>query len=275
LRALRLEHGVIIDTLATRLSSYLRMELSMRLGEVEALPYQRLVEGVATPCHLTLFKVEPWRGICLLDLNPKLALAISDRLLGGKGIVPAEARDLSSVEIALLDQVVQLILNEWCGHWSKFQPLSPAVLGHENSARVLRSSQPDAMMIVVGVEARLGESVEQMQMAFPGTTLEPVLQDLRLKANLRLDAAAELPAAGKVKWKRDFDHIQLSVAARSSAMKLTTGQLAHLAIGDVIPLPPEFSARIQLCLAGAPKFAGRLGTCESNWAVEITEVLRT
>src|SRR5664279_435919 len=83
LRRIRLRHEEFIRALAAHLSIYLRMEVSLQMSKLQTLSYQKYAEALPNPTHLTLFKVEPLKGVCLLDMSPRLGLTIVDRLLGG------------------------------------------------------------------------------------------------------------------------------------------------------------------------------------------------
>jgi flagellar motor switch protein FliM len=273
LRKLRLEHEAFLVSLAARLSIHLRLEFALKLAQLETRPYQKFVQSLAEPCHLTLFKVEPLRGICILEMPPRLGFAIIDRLMGGPGQPSATPRDLSEVEMALLDQALQLILSEWCGHWSKFQELRPTLLGHENTGRFLQTSAPEAVMLAVSIEARMGDCSEQIQIGFPYTTLEPLVRALSSKLKTGAEGVPHPPTQARPKWKREFDDLLMSVNATGPGIKLTARQLAKLKVGDVIPLPSDFANAVRLRLAGTPRFLGRLGTSEQHWAIELTALL--
>ncbi len=277
LRKLRVQHEEFIHSLAARLSIYLRLEFGLQMSQLQTLTYQKFTESLPNPCHLTLFKVEPLRGICVLDINPRLGLTIVDRLMGGPGHSVSVNRDLSEIEVALLDQAVQLIIGEWCNHWAKLRELHPVLLGHENSGRFLQTSVPDAVMLALTMEARIGDCVEQFQIGFPYTTLEPLIQQLSLTLNPQAEenvAAAAAKAAAHPAWKHDLDNVSIPVTAEWPGMELTARALTQLKVGDVLPLPADFTSQIQLRLARMPKFLGRLGTSDQHWAIELTKVLK-
>lgn len=270
LRQLRVEHETFVQALAARLSIYLRLELGLEIAQLQTVTYRDFVAALASPCHLALFKVEPLRGICVLDINPRLGLAMIDRLMGGSGQPAAVNRDLSEIEVALLDQVVQLIVGEWCHHWARIQELRPLLLGHESNARFLHTSPADAVMLVLSLQARLGECVERIQIGLPYSALEPLILGLKQKLETTQESAAKPEPP---KWKRDFDDVRIPVVARGPGITVTARQLAQLKVGDVLPLPADFSHRVCLSLSKSPKFAGRLGTKDQHWAVELTEPL--
>jgi flagellar motor switch protein FliM len=274
MRMLRVEHEVLTQGLAARLSIYLRMEFGLRLSTIENVAYRNFVESLPTPCQLTLFKAEPLRGIGILGMSPKLGLAMIDRLMGGPGQAPAEPRDLTEIETALLDQAQQLILGEWCNHWAKLKELHPAVLGHENTARFLQTSQPETVTLVVTMEGRIGECIEPVQLAFPYSTIEPLIEGMERKLQPAGEQAAGASLTSpKPKWNHYFDDLKIPVAAQWSGLTLTARELTKLRVGEVIPLPAEFSERVQLSLAKAPRFRGRLGSANGRWAVELVEAI--
>ena len=275
LRKLRVQHESFIRSLAARLSIYLRLDFGIQMSQLQTLTYQKFTENLANPCHLTLFKVEPLRGICVLDINLRLGLTIVDRLMGGAGNTVSVNRDLSEIEIALLDQAIQLIIAEWADHWSKIQDLRPLLLGHENNGRFLQTSPPDAVMLALSMEARMGDCVEQIQIGFPYATIEPLIRKLSSELDSQKEISASAGANGRPKWKRDLDSIEIPVAAELAGLTMTARDLTRLKIGSVLPLSTDFASHVRLRLARMHKFNGRLGTRDKNWAVELTSVLKT
>ena len=163
LRRIRLRHEEFIRALAAHLSIYLRMEVSMQMSKLQTLSYQKYAESLPSPTHLTLFKVEPLKGVCLLDMSPRLGLTIVDRLLGGTAHSVTFSGDLSEIETALMDQVALIVLNEWCQLWQKVENPHPILLGHETSGRFLNTSPQDSILLILSMEVRLGDCI-----VFPG-----------------------------------------------------------------------------------------------------------
>ncbi len=274
LRKLRLRHEDFIRSLGARLSIYLRLEFGLQMSKLQTLSFQKFTEGLADPTHLTMFKIEPLRGICLLDIPPRLGLTIVDRLLGGPALSVNAERELSEIEVGLLDQAVQMILSEWCNHWTSLMNLRPTLLGHETNGRFLQTSPHDTLMFILAMEARVGDCVETMQIAIPYYTLEPLV----LKLNTLLDTSdktTSTQATAPVRWNALLDDVAIPVTVDWSDIEVTARQLAQLKVGDVLPLPAKFAEQVRLRLAKMPKFVGRLGTRGDNWAVELTQVLKS
>lgn len=273
LRKIRLRHEDFIRALAAHLAIYLRLEFSLRMSKLQTISYQKLGENLSNPTHLTLFKAEPLKGICLLDIPPHLGLTIVDRLLGGPAHSVNANRDLSDIEAALLDQAIQIILNEWCTQWQKLIDLRPVVLGHETNPRFLHTAAHDTVMLVLSMEATLGDCIEQMQLAFPYYTLEPLVRQLSAQTLPEYDAPTG--SGSRLGWNPQFDDVPVPVTAEWRGVEIMAKTLGNLRPGDVLPLNPGCGEGVQVTLAGIAKFQGRLGTRGPKWAVEIQSKIQT
>src|SRR5476649_28652 len=163
LRRLRLLHEDFIRYLSARLSLYMRMEFGLKMAKLTTVTYSKFTENLPNPTHLSMFKVEPLVGVGILDINPRLALTIADRLLGGKGHSVKAERYLTEIEVALIEDVILILLEEWCGQWKVEQELRPLIIGHENNGRFLQTSPKDAIVLALTLECNFGDCSEQIQ----------------------------------------------------------------------------------------------------------------
>jgi len=269
LRRIRQRHEQFVRSLAARLAIFLRLEFSLQLSKIQIAGYQNFIENLPTPTHITLFKTEPLKGVGLLVIPPKLGLTLVDRLLGGTGQSTEEARDLSEIEIALIDQVSALVINEWCNHWPEMKNLHPALLGHENNSRYLQTAMPDAAMLVLTLSGGIGEQSDHMQLVFPYATVEPLVRLL----SPSLPGAETVPArASKPKWNTEFDEVKVPVVAEWHGLMMSAGEISKLKVGDMLALDPACAAQVHLLLSDVPKFIGRPGTSGGKWAVQLTNI---
>ena len=271
LRRIRLRHEQFVRSLAARLAIFLRLEFTVQLAKLQIVGYLKFTEGLPNPTHITLFKIDPLKGVGLLVIPPRLGLSLVDRMLGGPGKMPETARELSEIEVALVDQVSTLLVNEWCAHWPEMRELRPAYLGHENNSRFLQTATPEAAMLIITLNSGLGDQLEPIQLAFPYMTVEPLMRLLApagLPENEVIAAAALQP-----KWNPEFNDVRVPVVAEWQGLKVSANDIAHLKEGNVLMLDPQCAAQVQLNFNQVPKFAGRPGTRAGNWAVELTNFL--
>lgn len=272
LRRIRLRHEQFIRGLAGRMAIFLRLEFTVQTAKVQIVGYQKFIESLPNPTHITLFKTDPLKGVGLLVIPPRLGLTIVDRLLGGPGQMPETARELSEIETALTDQVATLILSEWCNHWPEMRDLKPSLLGHESNSRFLQTATADTAMLVLTMNSGIGEQLEPIQLLFPYATVEPLMRLL----NPPMPESEAAPArTGKPKWNAEFDDVKVPVIAEWHGLKMSAGEIARLKSGDVVMLDPQCAANVHLRLSHLPKFIGRPGTCSGKWAVQLTSPITT
>ncbi|MDD2763096.1 MAG: FliM/FliN family flagellar motor switch protein [Opitutaceae bacterium] len=267
LRRLRLLHEDFIRYLAARLSLFLRMEFGLKMAKLTTLTYGKFTDALPSPTHLCLFKVEPLVGVGILDINPRLALTIADRMLGGRGHSVKLERYLTEIEIALLEDIIGIITEEWCAQWKNEQELRPLILGHENNGRFLQTSPKDAIMLALSLEASFGDCSEQIQIGVPYYTIEPIVR--RMQARRQKDTntvRTEKHAA----WQPAYDHILVPVRAEWDACEINLREIVSLRAGDIIELPPGLIEETRILLNGAPRFIGKVGLDGAHAAVQIT-----
>jgi flagellar motor switch protein FliM len=272
LRRIRQRHEQFTRALAARLAMFLRLEFTLQLSKVQIVGYQKFIEGLPSPTHITLFKTEPLKGVGLLVVPPRLGLLFVDRLLGGPGQMPAESHDLSEIEIALIDQVATVIITEWCTHWPEMKGLQTSLLGHENNSRFLQTATPDTAMLILTISGSIGEQSEMIQLVFPYATVEPLMR--LLSPSLPVSDAATARTA-KPRWNPEFNEVKVPVMVEWQGLKMSAGDITRLKAGDLLALDPACAANVQVLLNHIPKFIGRPGTCVGKWAVQVTGTINS
>jgi flagellar motor switch protein FliM len=270
LRRLRLLHEDFIRYLSARLSLYLRMEFGLKMSRLTTATYSKFTDSLPNPTHLSLFKVDPLVGVGILDTNPRLALTIADRLLGGRGHSVKAERYLTEIEIALLEDVINIVLEEWCTQWKTEQELHPLIIGHENNGRFLQTSPKDAIILILTLEVNFGDCSEQMQIGMPYYTIEPVVK--KMQARRQKDTAVS-QTEKRASWQHSYDRITVPVRAEWSAFDLDLREVTSLRVGDVIELPPTIFSETRVLLNGTPKFLGTVGLDSDRVAVQLVKKL--
>lgn len=270
LRRLRILHEDFIRYLSARLSMLLRMECVLKMARLQTQAYAKFTESLATPTHICLFKADPLLGVGVLDINPRLALTLVDRLLGGRGHSVKAERYLTEIEVSLLEDVVKIILEEWCGQWREERELHPQIIGHENNGRFLQTSPRDAVVLALGIEVVFGDCSEQIQIGLPYYTIEPLVKALQLRR--QKDATPSSPPA-VAQWRDIYEHVRLPVRAEWTLAEMPLREVAALRVGDVLELPVSILDQTRVLLNGAAKFSATIGLEGDAVAVRLNHKL--
>lgn len=269
LRKLRQRHEEFVRALSTRLAIYLRMECAFQVTSLDTRQHGELLEALPNPSQCAQFKMEGAAEPGLLEISPQLGLAFVDRLCGGAGVPIEIQRGLSDLEVALLDRILVVVLQEWSHTVLALPEAQPQMLGHETSARFLPAPSGEDPLLVTALEARLGQCSGKLHLAIPFGLVEAMFRP----ASSAQEAGPKAPARPAVppQWNPHLDSVRIPVTASWEGIEITIRQLASLKAGDVLPIDPALAGRTEISLARRPKFTGRLGRHAGAWAVELTQ----
>ena len=270
LRRVRIRHEEFIRYLAARLSIFLRLEYSLKMSRLSTLTYSKYTETIPNPAHVVLFKVDQLRGVGAIDINPRLALTMVDRMLGGKGHSVQGERYLTEIEINLVDDVANIILDEWCRQWKVERDLNASIIGHESNGRFLETAPADSIMLVLTMEAGVGDCSESIQIGIPYYTLEPIIKKMYedKEKEINPDAVGTQKA-----WQGSFDQVDIPIQAEWDADSMTVKEVSHIRPGDVIRFPKTVLKDTRIRLSDTIKFRGEAGLDKNRVAVKISERL--
>ena len=258
---------IFAKTVTARLSVFLKTDFGLKLNSIKTQPFQMLSEGFGSPTFASVFKLEPLTGVGILNMAPRMSMAMVDRMLGGKGIAPVEGRFLTEIVRALVEDVIYIFLQEWVNIWAAFEIMKPTVIGYEGVGSFLQTSAPRTVMLNLTFEATLVDCVEVLQLAIPYTLFKPVLVKMEESANRFADAA--LPEPTRLPNKDFCEHIAVPVVAQWQAFSLKVADLLRLKPGDVLEMSSDILQRTQLCFSGRPHFEGEVGIKDNHVVVRV------
>jgi flagellar motor switch protein FliM len=265
LRQLALTHDKFVQHLGARLSTFLRIDCSVRISKLSSSTFAKFSECIQSPTHVTLFQIEPLRGVGVLDMSLPLALTIADRLLGGRGSVMDVGRSLTEIEIALVEDATQLILVEWSEQWQDDDwHLQPRCIGTDTSGRFLQTSSPESVTLTIDLEVVIGECVEQLQMGVPFSMIEVIVK--KMQQGRREDAGTK-----KIEWRKPYDGIAVPLTAELVVREMTMREVLDLRPGDVLEMPRELIESACVRLSRTPEFIATVGIENGRVAVQLVK----
>lgn len=267
LRQLGNMHQRFVQHLAARLSTFLRMDCGLRITKFNSSTFTKFCEGLANPSHITLFQMDPLRGVGIIEISLPMGYAMADRLLGGKGRMAAADRSLTEIEIALLEDAMQIVLAEWAQLWDDPEwVFTPKCIAHETSGRFLQTAAPDAVFVSMSVEVTLGEMTEQLQMGIPFSMIETIVKKMHHGRHRSSDEAR----VKKIQWRTPYAGIQVPVVVEWKLRELTLRDAAEIKPGDLIELPRKLIEQAHVRLGETDEYLGTIGVQNEHVAVRIS-----
>lgn len=271
LRQVRIRQEQFVHYLSARMSMFLRMDFGLKMSKLQTIDFTKFTAGLANPIAISLLKMDPLQGVGVLAINPRLAMTIVDRMLGGKGHSVRQDRYLTEIEISLLNDVVTIFLEEWCRQWADIQELTPAIIGNENNGRFLQTAASDAPMLVLCMEGDLGDCTEEIQLAVPYYTIEPLVK--KIQTNSKKYARSQT-AEKVMQWQEGYSGIKMPIYAEWTPFDMTVRDVLALREGDVLELNKQIIGDTKVRLVNSTKFRGEAGLDGDRVVVKITEKLQ-
>lgn len=103
IRSLHFLHDRFARNVATSLSAYLRSATDVNVVSVEQFTYSEFLMSLPDPTAFYALSLQPIDGLGALELNPSIAFAMIDRMLGGTGRPPSLSRALTEIEQNVVD----------------------------------------------------------------------------------------------------------------------------------------------------------------------------
>jgi len=105
LHTLSMIHENFARLLTTYLSAQLRTLVQINVFFVEQMTYNEFIISVSNPSLIAVIDFSPLKGAALIEINPTIAFAIIDRLLGGTGEYKEKVREPTEIENSIIGKV--------------------------------------------------------------------------------------------------------------------------------------------------------------------------
>lgn len=177
--SLRIIHEKFTRLLAIHFISYLQTSASIYVGFVDILKYDEVIRFFPNPTTIACIAMDPLDGPAFIEIDPQTSFAIIDKLLGGTTHnIEYINRDLSDIEMALLESQIVRMLGCLRESWGKILDLRPRLTHIETNPLLLNALYEDDLCILISLESRIGGVDGMLNLVFPYKTIQPIINKL-------------------------------------------------------------------------------------------------
>ena len=273
LRAFKGIHDKMARNLSSQISSIMRSIVEIQLHSVDQMTYGEFLMSLPSPTSFNVFSMKPLDGTGVLEINPSIAFPMLDRLLGGKGEPYGNSRELSDIEMNLLDTILRQIMQNLKEAWAPVAEIFPSIDVKETSPNVVQIVAQNEIVIMVVMEISIGYSSGMMNICYPVISLEAVLSRLGSRELMFSETSS------KKSRNRELQALIGGAAVQVSAIlggtDLTLKEILDLKIDDVIRLDRAANDTVVIDIDGREKYVASIGLQRYRKSVRIKEVIRT
>jgi flagellar motor switch protein FliM len=272
MRGLRQIHEAFAREIPRMWGPLLRAGGQVKIVSMEQTIYDEYRNHLSPHSFICTVTLHPLEGEIAFQIDLDPSFFIVDRLLGGPGIGLKHARELTVLELNILQRVIAALLPTWREAWLPIIHLEPVISRTLSSTEFLQLTTLNESVLVTTLQARFLNIDIEMTICIPYTVVAPIIP--RLATSETGIGQLGNDEIDRQRLTRQMRQMQLEVAARLGSAPIPIADLADLQVGDVIRLNVLTEGTATLHIGNRPYFVARPGLSNGNLAVQVTEIVR-
>jgi len=266
LRSLHMLYEAFGRNFASSLSAYLRAFVDVTLKSIEQIQYSAFVKQLPDPTLFTSVTMRPFDSNMALEMNPTLVFPMIDMILGGPGTTVEENRNLTEIELNIIEGVIKLAMRDLGTAWHSIMEFDFFLEGKGTKPQMFQIVSQSETVVAIMLEVKIGEFSGKMNMCIPSHALKL----LRSKFDQQWQAPRHKSIENEEEKMRQLvESIPLTLSGEIPNCKMTVGELLKVSVGDVIALNHRVADPISLRVGGIEKYTGNIAQRKGSIAFEI------
>lgn len=268
IRSLTRVHENFARLLTTYFAAQLRTYVQISVASVDQLPYEEFIRSIPKMTVLNVFELEPLQGRIIMEVNPNIAYAMMDRLMGGIGASINKIEHLTEIETNIISTIFEKSLDNYREAWSTIVDIEPVMHEFEVNPQFLQMVSPNETVVVISLNTNVGEASGMINLCIPHVVLEPIIPKLSVHYWMQSERKEPKPGETKVITNR-IKMAEVPVVAILGTSEVTVQELMEMQIGDMIRLDQSVNEPLMIKVGDVPKFYGQPGKKKKKLAVQI------
>ncbi len=271
IRTLQMMHETFARLTTTALSAQLRALVSVHVASVDQLTYEEFIRSIPNPTTLAVINMDPLKGSAVLEIDPSITFTIIDKLFGGMGESSKISRELTDIELSVMEGIIVRILGNLREAWSNVIDLRPRLGNIETNPQFAQIVPPNDMVVLITLETKVGEVEGMTNLCIPYITIEPVISKLSAQywySSIRKGATDENMSIIQGR----LETVELPIVAEIGEVEISMQEVLDLRVGDVVKLPDtKVNSDMVLRIGGRKKYKCRPGLIGSRISIQVGE----
>ena len=271
IRTLQMMHETFARLTTTALSAQLRALVQVHVASVDQLTYEEFIRSIPNPTTLAVINMDPLKGSAVLEIDPQITFTIIDRLFGGRGESYKISRELTDIELSVMEGIIVRILGNLRESWSTVIDLRPRLGNIETNPQFAQIVPPNDMVVLITLETKVGEVEGMTNLCIPYITIEPIITKLSAQywySSIRRGASEE----NKGTIQERLDGVKIPLVCEVGMQEIPIHKLLNLSPGDVVKLSQSpISSEMTVKIGERKKFTCFPGKIGKRLAIQVGE----
>ena len=265
IRSLHFIHDRFARNVTTSLAAFLRTSIELSVVSVEQFSYSEFLMALPDPTAFYAIAMAPADALGAIELNPAVAFAMIDRILGGNGETGAPQRALTEIEQNVVDSVIKLILDHLSETWRPVTDIRFSIHARETRPQMLQVASWNEVVVLLAFDLKVGETRGLLNLCVPASVIEASGAGFAQG----WQQTRREPTPQEQQWlAENLGRVRLAVTTDVQT-RLTTRELIQLQPGHVLSLGVPAETEVNVRVGNIIKFRGRLATASGRAAVRV------
>ncbi len=272
IRSLTRIHENFARLLTTFFSAQLRTYVQISVTSADQIPYEEFIRSIPKMTILNVFEVPPLDGRILMEVNPNIAYAMMDRMMGGRGTSINKVENLTEIESKIMSNTFENAFDHLREAWEELVEIEAALSEFEVNPQFLQMVSPNETVVVISLNTTIGDISGMINLCIPHVVLEPILP--KLSGHYWMQTEKKEPEPGITRQiEKNIEQSIVPVVAELGTSDISIQDFLMLDIGDVIEMNQSIDQPLLIKVGDIPKFIGQPGKVNKKVAVQILGTL--
>ncbi|EPY04080.1 flagellar motor switch protein FliM [Paenibacillus alvei TS-15] len=272
IRSLTRIHENFARYLTTYFSAQLRTFVQINVVQVEQLPYDEFIRSIPKMTILNIFEAEPFKGRMVLEVNPNVAFAMLDRMLGGTGMAPSKINALTEIETTVMERIFSRAFDSLQEAWKNVLDIEPRLEALETNPQFMQIVSPNETIALISLSTKIGDTTGMINLCIPHVVIEPIMPKLSVHHWFVSEKKTREPIEVE-KLRQRVTKAKLPISVELGTSNITVHELMQLAVGDVIALNKPVDSGLSIRVGEREKYIGTPGVYKDRISVQIDHVV--
>jgi flagellar motor switch protein FliM len=273
-RSLSRIHENYARMLTTYFSAQLRNYVHISVASVDQIPYEEFIRSIPTMTVLNIFSMDPLNGRIIFEINPNVAYAMLDRILGGRGTSLNKIENLTEIESTIMSNLFEKSLDNLQEAWASVIDIDPMLEEFEVNPQFLQLVSPNETVIVVSLNTTIGETSGMINICIPHVVLEPIIPRLSVHYWMQNEVQKERKPGEYKKLTKNISSTELELSVVLGKTRITIDDLLELSKGDVLKLNQSIEEPLIMQSSEEPLFYVQPGSQKNKVAVQVIDEIK-
>jgi len=178
IQAMSIAHEAFALLASINLTAKLHRIVKINVASVDQLTYDEFFRSIPTYSTLSVISLEPLNGSIVLEIDPEISFSAFDILLGGFGNKCKNQYLSTHIEKSVIKRIINRIIDDLKETWAKAIDLQPQLVKIETNPQFVQIVQPTEMVLLVTLEAKVGDVEGMINIAYPYPFMNEMLDKL-------------------------------------------------------------------------------------------------